>query len=108
MDRIPARRRRLAPITASALAALIVAMVAIHLAGVPRPRAAHRAAASGGGSLPSSFPASPHRLISNNLKTGDTLRLDFYTLPQTAVWMLASSNTGPSYVGPYLTALGSD
>jgi hypothetical protein len=109
MDRISLRRRRVLSLVASAFVGFVVAVVAFDLAAVPSPRGHHATAPSpGGGSLPSTFPPGAHRLVSNNLKTGDTLELDLLTLPQTAIWVLASSNTGPSYLGPYFTDLGPD
>jgi hypothetical protein len=92
-------RRGLA-LAISCFLAVVIVVIALDLAAIPVPPPQ----GSGG----STYPANPHRLVSNNLKIADTLRLNLFTLPQTAMWMLASSNTGPSYVGPYYTDLGSD
>jgi hypothetical protein len=82
-------------------AALLVAAIVFDLAGVPAPP---RAPSPG----QSTYPANPHHLVTNNLKIGDALRLNLHTLPQTAHWLLASSNSGPSYIGPYFVDLGPD
>jgi hypothetical protein len=96
MDSVSARRRGTLSFVAGATIVLLIALAAVPLPPIAR------------GFRPSSFPPGPHRLVSNNLKTGDTLRLDLLTLPQSAIWVLASSNSGPSYIGTYLTDLGPD
>ncbi len=83
----------------AAAAALFLMFVILQLAGVP-------GAGPGGGN--SVVPAAPHKLVSNNLKLGDDLHLVLHTVPQAGVWILASSETGPSWIGPYFTDLGAD
>jgi hypothetical protein len=96
--------RRNAAVLASVLLASVAVVVVLQFAATPKAgRASPPPAAP-----QASVPANPHRLVTNNLKIGDTLHLDLLTVPQTVAWFLASSNTGPSYIGPYLTGLGPD
>jgi hypothetical protein len=82
-------------------AAVVLAALLIDLAGVPSDVPGSTPAAS-------TYPVNPHRLVSNNLRLGGTLRLTLWTLPQSAAWMLASSNSGPTTIGPYAVDLGPD
>jgi hypothetical protein len=84
------------------LLVFVALIVVFQLSGVPSPTPPPQDSGS------STYPTNPHQLICNNLKIGDTLRINLHTLPQTANWMLASSNSGPSYIGPYFVDLGSD
>lgn len=93
-------RRRIAFVLAPVLLAAIVLAVVLDIAAFPKSRPARGS--------PTVVPANPHRLVTNNLKISDTLHVDLFTYPQTAVWLLASSNTGPTYIGPYATGLGPD
>jgi hypothetical protein len=93
-------RRAGSPLVLSIVFAFIALTIVLTVAGVPTQDAA--------GSAPSTYPANPHRLVCNNMKIGDVLSLRLLTLPQTAVWMLASGNNGPSYIGPYFVDLGPD
>jgi hypothetical protein len=81
---------------------VLVVAVVIEVAALPGP------VPQTPGSAPTTYPTNPHRLVSNNLKLGDTLRLGLVTVPQSAAWILASSNSGPSYIGPYAVDLGPD
>jgi hypothetical protein len=68
---------------------------------------------SGGGSGTAPPQAAPipiawSSLTSGNAHLGEMFHLSVHTRPQVGVWILASSNTGPSMIGPYLTDLGPD
>lgn len=109
MEPRPKSRGRVAPILAFVVLASAVCVIVLDLAGLPRPSAPPpRQPPPWAAALQGSFPQNAHHLVTNNLKIGETLRLDLFTAPQTAAWFLASSNTGPSYIGPYLTGLGPD
>jgi len=63
---------------------------------------------STGGILPAPIPLSLSSITTNNARIGGTFRLSVHTRPQVGVWVLASSNTGPSGIGPWTVDLGPD
>ncbi|MAG55229.1 MAG: hypothetical protein CMJ83_02955 [Planctomycetes bacterium] len=84
----------------------LVGVIVFVLSGVPG-----STAGSGGsvGLVPGvSAPLVTSAMTTNNLRIGSDFYLTVHTRPQVGVWVLASSNTGPSQIGPWQTELGSD
>ena len=95
-------RRRWWPLAVSGLAVVMMGVV-LFLAGVP--------SAPNGGQAPS-YPGVPSigqsSLTSNNPRIGAPFMVSLHAPPGAFVWLLASSQSGPSLVAGYPTALSSD